>query len=304
MGERALAQILAGVTTRRYEGSLEAMPEQFEVTSTSKSSVSRRFIAATKQKAKAFIGRNLDDDYRVIMLDGLHAGDHVIITAMGITGDGRKHILGCTEGSTENSAACRRLLSNLVERGLKVEVGRVFVIDGAKALRSAVKSIFGGFAHIQRCQVHKEANVLEHLPEEKRTWTKTRFRAAVRNRDIAKGKRALRKLATDLEEKHPSAANSICEGFDELFTVGGFGADGWLFDTLRSTNPLENANGTVRKVGRNVKRWRSGSMVLRWAVTGFIEAEAHFRRIKGFRHLPAFIAQIDKRHSPATEEVA
>lgn len=304
LSERVLVQILNGVTTRRYEATLEKMPTGVEVQGVSKSSVSRRFVQATKKQVDDFLRRDVEEDFRMIMLDGVHVGDHVVLTALGITSDGRKRILGCHIGSTENRAACHRLLTELIDRGLEVEVVRLFVIDGSKALRSAIKGIFGDFALIQRCQEHKKRNVLDHLPERDRAWAKTRFETAARHIDPAKGRRMLKKMAADLQQKHPGAARSITEGLDELFTAADLGATGWLFDTLRTTNPIENAFSVGRQVSKNVKRWRSGSMALRWTVSGLIQAEEQFRRIKGFGHLTPFLSSLDRRHPNPAIEVA
>lgn len=296
LGERALEQMLLGVTTRKYGRSLERMPASIEVSSTSKSSVSRRFVALTKRKMVEFLGRSLaEEDYVVVMIDGMTFGDHVVVTAMGITWDGRKHILGCREGSTENGTVCRALLADLVERGLTVDRPRLFVIDGAKALRSAIRSVFGASALIQRCQIHKVNNVLGELPERKHEWVRKTMGKAF---DAATSKQAqaiLKRLASTLEEQHPSAAGSLREGLEELFTVNDLGATGWLWRTLRSTNTLESANEKVRRLTRNVKRYRSGSMALRWAVTGYMAAESAFRRIKGHQDLPGIVSRIEQR---------
>lgn len=247
------------------------------------------------------LGRSLtEEDYVVVMIDGVTFGDHVVVTAMGITWDGRKHILGSREGSTENGTVCRALLADLVERGLAVERPRLFVIDGAKALRSAIRSIFGASALIQRCQIHKVRNVLGHLPEHKHAWVQKTMRKAF---DAATSKQAqgiLKRLALTLEEQHPSAAGSLREGLEELFTVNDLGATGWLWRTLRSTNTLESANEKVRRLTRNVKRYRSGSMALRWAVTGYMSAESTFRRIKGHKELPHLVSRIERRSRELT----
>ena len=296
LGERALEQMLLGVTTRKYGRSLERMPASIEVSSTSKSSVSRRFVALTKKKMMEFLGRSLaEEDYVVVMVDGMHFGDHVVVTAMGITWDGRKHILGCREGSTENSTVCRALLANLVERGLAVDRPRLFVIDGAKALRTAIRSIFGESALIQRCQIHKVNNVLGHLPEHKHAWFRRAMGKAFDAPTSKQAQAILKRLASTMEEQHPSAAGSLREGLEELFTVNDLGATGWLWKTLRSTNTLECGNEKVRRLTRNVKRYRSGSMALRWAVTGYMAAESTFRRIKGQKDLPQLVSRIEQR---------
>ena len=176
-----------------------------------------------------------------------------------------------------------------MDRGLRVDVHRLFVIDGSKALRKAIKGIFTKWAHIQRCQVHKMRNVLDHLPEAKRPWVKKKLQEAWALDDPEKAKRALERLARMLDQQPPSAAASIVEGLDETLTVIHLGVRGPLRRVIRSTNPIENLQGSIKYVSKNVRRWRSGSMALRWTVTALMEAEPRFRRVRGFRSLPALI---------------
>ncbi len=184
-------------------------------------------------------------------------------------------------------------MEDLIRRGLPVERARLFVIDGAKGLRKAVQRVFGSWALVQRCQVHKLRNVLEHLPSGKRTWVRAAIRRAWAESSAPAAKAKLRELATQLENDHPGAAASLREGLDETVTVLRLGVSGWLLKTLSSTNPIENVQGTLAKVSRNVKRWRAGAMALRWGVTGLLVAEAKFRRIKGYLGLPQLLAALD-----------
>ncbi len=309
LSRRVLEQMILGVSTRHYPRSLESMEGVVSVTATGSSSVSRRFVARTQRQLETFMSRSLEDeDFPILLLDGTGFGEHTLVVAMGIDPTGRKHVLGVVEGSTENEAVCRRLLSNLVDRGLPVERARLVVIDGGKGLRKAVRNVFGNWALVQRCQFHKIRNVVEHLPQGKRAWAKAAMRKAY-DSEPAQAKRRLLELARNLEA-HDGAAASIREGLEETLTLLSLGITGALARTLSTTNPIENLQGTLKRVSRNVTRWRSGGMALRWAVTGLLEAQKSFRRLKGYRELPALLRALDARigshenHRTVVEDVA
>lgn len=294
--ERAIEQMLVGVSTRKYERSLEPLPEGLESQGTSRSSVSRRFVARTSAQVEGFLGRSLGDvDFPVVMIDGTGFGDHLMLVAMGIDSKGEKHVLGVREGTTESEGVCRSLLQDLIERGLEVERARLFVIDGGKGIRKAIREVFGVWALVQRCQEHKRRNVLDHLPKSKRARVSKAMRDAWKSESEAEARRLLRQLGRDLEPAHPGAAASLREGLDETLTVLSLGVKGALARTLVSTNPIENLQGLLKQVVRNVKRWRGGSMALRWAVTGLMEAEKRFRRVKGYREMPQLLAVLSSK---------
>lgn len=280
--DRAVEQMLVGVTTRKYHRSLEALPPELAERGVSKSAVSRRFVAATAEQMQAWLRRELSAVKLVaLMIDALVIEEHSILIALGIDEKGQKHVLGAHEGATENSTACKALLAELRERKLDLERPLLVVIDGSKALRKAVKDVFGDRAVIQRCQVHKTRNVTEHLPERERARVASRIRDAYRCGDAERAKRLLTGLARQLEADHPGAASSLREGLDETLTVMRLGLEGALLRTLSSTNSIENLNGMLRVRLRNVKRWRGGKMVLRWVVAGLEDAKKSFRRIRG-----------------------
>jgi transposase-like protein len=293
--ERAIEQILAGVSTRKYGRSLEALPEKLEAGMTSSSSVSRRFIAATQQRVEAFLSRPLDGlDLPVILLDGTgFGGEHVLVTALGIDSSGHKHVLGVIEGTTESEEVCRSLLRNLIDRGLKVERARLFVIDGGKGLRKAIRETFGAWALVHRCHVHKLRNVAEHLPKHRRAWVRAAIRKAWAAATVKEARQKLTQLAAQLDHDHPGAAGSIREGLEETLTLILLGVSGALYRTLCSTNPIENLIGSLKVVARNVKRWRGGTMAVRWAVTGLVEAGKRFRRIRGHREMLQLVSALD-----------
>ena len=256
--------------------------------------MSRQFVARTRRQVEEFLWRPLGElDLRVVFMDGTRLGEHVLLTALGIDSGGHKHVLGVVEGSSESEAVCRALLGNLVERGLGVERVRLFVIDGGKGLRKAIREVFGAWALIQRCQIHKVRNVLEHLPKGKGAWVRAAMHRAWAAGSAEGARRKLRELASQLQEHHPGATSSLLEGLEETLTILRLGVGALLAQTLRSTNPVENLQESLKRVARNVKRWRGGSMALRWAASGLMEASKGFRRVKGYREIPLLIAALD-----------
>ena len=302
-----LERMLAGVSTRRYRRTQEPVGSGVEraARSTSKSSVSRTFIERTRGALSELMSRRLDDvRLAVMMLDGLELQGRTNVVALGITTEGVKIPLGLWEGSTENATVATALLSDLVERGLDPAQGILFVIDGAKALRKAIRNVFGQ-APVQRCVRHKERNVIDHLPERERPSVKQRLRRAWALDDHARALDQLRQLAGELERTYPGAAGSLREGLEETLTLSRLGVTGSLKRTLESTNPCESMLEIVRRTQRNVKRWSSGEMALRWTAAGMLEAERQFRKIIGYRDLATLVFAIERdhdrrRHSDAT----
>ncbi len=305
-----MKQLLIGVSTRRYQASLETeVIEKVDLNSraTSKSAVSRRFVALTEERLVQWMNRALGDlEIVVIFIDGTEFGEHTIVTAMGIDQEGKKHILGAWEGATENAQVAGTLVSDLVERGLKVdEESTLFVIDGSKALYKAVKQTFGQGVRVQRCQRHKIENVKGHLPKELHASIEITMRQAYQSDNIDTARRILTNLASRLEIDHPGAASSLHEGLKETLTVIDLGLPKILRQSLQTTNVIESALSVVEDVSKNVKRWRSGKMVLRWTVTGLIEAEKRFKRIRGYKELPILIQNLKRaKLSSSIEEVA
>jgi putative transposase len=294
--ERAMEQMLVGVSTRKYARSLEPLVRSVEESGISKSAVSRHFVARTEAQLEVTLGESLKDrEWVALMVDGLHFHDHLILILLGIDGSGQKHLLGFREGTTENETICRELLADAVARGVPADRSLLIVIDGGKGLRSAITNVFGQHALVQRCRVHKKRNVLEHLPEGARRQVRAAMNEAYKAKDYETGLRLLQNLARTLEKKHPSAAASLREGMEETLTVTKLGLTGALCKTLETTNPIENLNGGVRRVGGRVKRCRDGRMALRWVVTAALEAARTFRRLKGHRDLPKLVAALRAR---------
>ena len=294
LDEHVVRQVLGGVSSHGYAEALEPVDQVFESRATSQSEVSRRFVAKTKHEVAKFLGRSLaDQDFPVVMLDGTHFGDHLLVVALGIDGTGRKQVLGVVDGTTESEVCCQSLLRDLIERGLVVERARLFVIDGGKGLRRAVRTVFGNWALIQRCRIHKLRNVLEHLPQHRRAWFSAAIKKAWSLTNVAVAEKQLRQLAAQMESISPTASSSMLEGLAETLTITEFAIGEALRKTIGSTNPIENLQGQLQRLARNVKRWRGGQMALRWGATGIQLAERRFRRIKGYRDMPALIRAID-----------
>jgi transposase-like protein len=291
-----LERMLAGVSTRRYPRTQEAVGEDVETRSrsTSKSAVSRSFVERTRESLARLMSRDLADmRLAVMMVDGIELKGRTNIVALGITTQGVKVPLGLWEGSTENATVATALLSDLVERGLDPEQGILFVLDGGKALRKAVRSVFGAVP-VQRCIRHKERNVMGHLAERDRPQVKARLRRAWAETDHDRALQQLEALAGELDRTHPGAAGSLREGMQETLTVTRLGIRGKLKRTLESTNACESMIEIVRRTQRNVKHWSSGEMGLRWTAAGMLEAEQQFRKVIGHTDLAKLAVAIER----------
>jgi putative transposase len=298
LGRWAMNLMLINVSTRKLkravrlpEGDLPAIAGD----GTSKSAASRRFVALSAERMAEWMASNLSKlDLLVIQIDGLYIGtDLVLVAALGIAADGAKYPLGLIEGATENAAVVQALIDNLIERGLDPEVCRLFIVDGAKALTKAIRATFGRHTPIQRCQIHKARNVIERLPKPLHACVPKAMRQAWELEDVDKAERLLRNLARRLEPEARGVAASILEGLDEMLTVNRLGLPAQLRRSLACTNSIENMMGTVRRVCRNVKRWRNAAMALRWTAAGMLEAAKGFRRLKAYKALPVLRAALD-----------
>jgi transposase-like protein len=296
LNRRVVEQMLVGVATRQYARSLEPLGPGMESRGTSKSAVSRRFVAKTTAQLAAWQSAPLDAlDLVALLVDGVHLGDHCLIVALGIAADGQKHALGLWDGSTENATVCQGLLANLQSRGLRTDRSLLVILDGSKALRKAVRATFGDAALVQRCQVHKTRNILEYLSDRQRPWAQAILRRAYQSGDVKTAQRLLLDLARRLEMEYPSAAESVREGLDETLTVLTLNLSARLRRSLATTNAAESLLSRTRHVKRNVKRWRGGLMMLRWVAAGVLEAVKGFRRLKGYADMPMLVAALRAR---------
>ena len=308
LDRHAMNAVACGISGRKYARSLEPLPEEVDERSTSKSSVSRRYVAMTTKQMTKWLTLPLGDrHFPIVMIDGINLGDHTVLMALGIDSEGKKQVLGLREGDTENSRVAKALLRDLVDRGLDPERARLFVIDGAKALTSAIVKVFGSLGAIHRCQIHKERNILGHLPDHMHQNVKSVLREAWGLSDADVAKRRLERLSSSLETDHPGAAASVREGLDETLTLQRLGITGTLYKKLRSTNAIENLNSGIATYSKNVKRWQGGSMVVRWVSAAIVEAEKKFRRVQGWHHIEKLVAaleELEAKDEAAAERVA
>lgn len=282
LGSRILSILMKGVSTRNYKTILPAMAETVGV---SKSQISREFAAASEQQLKTLCQRRFDElDILIVYLDGIQFGDCHVIVAIGVDSGGFKHVLGLREGSSENSRVATDLLNDLVERGVKLDRRRLFVIDGSKALRCAIDAVYGSGNAVQRCRNHKIRNVLGYLPEDQKDQAKAAMQAAF-SLEADKGIKKLEQLAKWLEQEYPSAASSLLEGLDEMFTINRLGLPRALRRCLGSTNLIESPNSGIRSRTRRVKHWRDHGMVVRWVAASLLDMEERFKKIMGYQQL-------------------
>jgi putative transposase len=301
LGARMLDILMRGVSTRQYRG---VIPEMADTVGVSKSSVSRQTMEASEAEVEVLLGRRFDELKLVIIyVDGMAFGDHVMIGAVGVDAEGHKHVLAIREGATENATVVKELLVDLVERGVNPDQKRLFVIDGSKALRTAINSVFGAQHPVQRCRAHKLRNVMDHLPEDQKDQVKSAMRAAWRL-DAKGGMARLKKLAEWLEREYPSAAASLTEGLEDCFTINLLDVPVSLHRCLATTNIIESPHAGVRMRTRRVCRWRDGGMVKRWMAAALLATEKNFRKIMGFRDLWALDAILNGSKSVTRREVA
>ena len=307
LGRWAMNLMLINVSTRRF-GRAVRLPEGDIPTTpgagVSKSAVSRRFVALSAERMVEWMATDLSKlDLLAIQIDGMHiSGELTLLAAVGIDGEGTKHPLGLLEGATENAAVVQALLDNLIERGLNPKVCRLFIVDGSKALIKAIRQTFGRHTPVQRCQIHKARNIVERLPKHLHATVHVALRQAWELDDAGKAEKLIRNLARRLERVAPGVSASILEGLDEMLTVIRLGLPPSLRRSLACTNIIENMMGTIRRVCRNVKRWRDASMALRWTAAAMQEAAKGFRRLKACKQLPllrAALAVHQAKHADA-----
>ena len=294
--ERVLNQILVGVSTRNYESSLDKPAAKLKSRGTSKSAASRHLVSQTTQKLEEYLSRRLESfELAALMMDGLEVAGQTVVVTLGITIDGTKVPLGIWLGSTENSRVCTAMLQDLLERpfypsGLRVDESILCVVDGGKGIRKALVDVLGDLAVIQRCQIHKLRNLRSYLPKSRHAYVLQTMKEAYKSKSADKARKKLRALVSWLERNgYDEAAGSLREGMEETLTVVKLALPESLRKSLATTNSIENLNGTIRRVSRNVKRWKSPSMIRRWTALGVVTAEKKFRRIKGYRHMGALV---------------
>src|ERR1700752_5067572 len=297
--ETVWAKLMLGLSTRKYG---QAVREFSEAYGLEKSAISEHFIEASREKLTAMMERRLDKTRLcALLIDATPFEGQQMVAALGIDEYGRKTILGIRQGATENATVVGELLADLVDRGLDFTEPRLYILDGGKALSAAVKKHAGESAAIQRCQVHKRRNVLDHLTDEQKPAAAKKLNAAYALEDYAAAKHALDTLHRELMDLNPSAARSLGEGMEETLTVHRLRMPPQLRKTLASTNVIESAFSVVERVCANVKRWHGGDQRERWVGSGLLVAEKQFRRVQGHKHIPALIRELEALAPPSPE---
>ena len=300
-GEKMLETLLRGVSTREYE---EVIPEMAETVGVSRSSVSREASQAAEAEIQKLLERDWTEvELLVIYLDGMQLGSHHVLSAVGVDAEGHKHVLGMVEGASENQAAAQALLVHLREHGVDTGKRYLFVIDGGKALRAAIRDVFGSQQPVQRCRAHKLRNVVEQLPRDQHAQVKAVMRAAYRL-DAATGMAKLRQLAEWLRRDWEGAASSLLEGLEETFTINTLDVPPSLHRCLATTNIIESPQSGLRRRTRNVTRWRNAAMAKRWAAAALLMTERKFRKIMGHRDVWALAAILGRSTPTSREKVA
>lgn len=295
MRESVLKNMVLGISSRNYEEAVSGFLKGYGV---KKSSVSRHFVKATAEQMREFLERDLSGlDLVAIFIDGIDFKGHLLVVAMGLARDGRKHVLGLWQGATENVRVCKGLIEDMARRGLDTGKDYLFVLDGSKALRSAVARTFGAQAPVQRCQAHKRRNVRDLLPKEQQNAIDARIAAAYNMTDYGDAKKSLDLTVRYLEKINPSAAASLREGLEETLTVHKLGITGLLRKTLSTTNPIESCFSIARTITGRVKNWQDGNMAQRWAAAALLRAEKKFKRVKGYKDLPKLAATLQQKKS-------
>lgn len=291
LNETVWEKLMLGLSTRKYG---EAVRQFTEAYGLEKSAVSERFIEASRAKLKEMMERPLGKKkFCALMIDATPFEGQQMVAALGIACDGSKTILGIRQGATENATVVGELLSDLIERGFDFSEARLYVLDGGKALHAAVRRHAGDAAPIQRCQVHKRRNVLDHLADDQKDGIAAKLNAAYAYEEYEPAKQALDALHRELMHLNPSAARSLAEGMDETLTVHRLHMHSQLRKTLSNTNVIESAFAIVERVCANVKRWHGGDQRERWVGSGLLVAEKQFRRVKGYKHIQQLMRALE-----------
>ena len=300
LSQYMLGALMRGISTREYH---QVLPKMAETLGVSRSAVSRQAMEASIEQLKQLQERRWDQvEILVIYIDGQRFAQHHILSAVGVDIEGHKHVLGIGSGATENAAAVKQLLTGLRERGLPTDRKYLFIIDGAKALRTAIEEVFGADQQVQRCRNHKIENVMNELPKEQQDQTRKLMRAAFRLSTVEEGEKRLEQIARQLEHDYSSAARSLREGMKEMFTLQRLKIPASLHKCLATTNLIESPHSGIRKRTRNVCRWRDVDMVERWAASAWLLTEKNFRRIDGHKELWTLAALLGREISSSKNQ--
>ncbi len=299
--EELLAQVLRGMSARRYQETVTEAGKAFGV---SASSVSRHLVEATSKQLAEFKERRLDDFQLFAMfLDTVHRGGQAFVVALGIDVEGVKIPLGFWEGATENHELCEELLQDLERRGLKLTKRMLWVTDGGGGIIKALRDRYGRKLIHQRCSLHKDRNIQRHLPKRYRKEAHRLFQTALEQNSYKDAKKMLKDFESWLREINESAADSLLEALEEILTLHRLKVPALLRKTLHSTNPIESMFSMVRDCEGNIKRYRTSKMRQRWLGAVLVHCERRFKRVKGYASIKAVVAAIDASHEEKAEEV-
>jgi putative transposase len=291
MEESVWHKMMHGLTTRRYSEVVKELEQAYGI---EKSTISEHFIEASRQRLNQLLERPLGEHQLcAMMIDGTCFAKQQVIVALGITIHGQKVVLGLRQGATENATVVKQLLNDLRDRGVDFELARLYILDGGKALHAAVRHAAGKAALVQRCQVHKIRNVIDHLTEEYQSHVRQKMHAAYGMLEYCDAKRALDRLLRELMDLNPSAARSLEEGCDETLTVHRLRMPEKLRTNFSSTNLIESTFSVVETVCRNVKRWQGGDQYLRWVASGLLWAESRWNRLHSYREIPILVQELN-----------
>jgi transposase-like protein len=291
MEESVWHKMMHGITTRRYSAVIQELEEAYGI---QKSTISEHFIEVSRQRLDQLLKRPLGEHpFCAMMIDGTYFDGQQLITVLGITIHGQKRVLGLRQGATENSTVVKQLLEDLGERGMDFEVPRLYILDGGKGLSAAVRRVAGKAAILQRCQIHKLRNVVEHLPEEHQSHVRQKMQSAYGMREYSDARRALAALLRELMDLNPSAARSLEEGMEDTLAMHRLRVPPQLRTSLSNTNAIESAFSIVEMVCRNVKRWYGGDQYLRWVASGLLWAESRWNRVHGYREMPLVVKELE-----------
>lgn len=287
-------KIMLGLTMRSYKEVVQQFTDAYGL---EKSTTCEHFVQASREKLKQLMERSLTGiAITVMMIDGTIFKGQNLVVAVGIDPSGRKLVLGLRQGATENAAVVGELLGELSERGIDFTVPRLYIVDGGKAIRAAIRNYAGDAAFVQRCQVHKIRNVVEHLPEAERPALKYRMRAAYGAVEAADARRLLYKLHDELLQTNPSAAASLAEGLEDCLTLAELRLTPKLRQALSSTNCIESGFSIVEHICQQVKRWQGSDHRLRWVGSALLFAESRWNRIHGYRHMPVLVTALNSAY--------
>lgn len=294
LGDTVWQKIMLGLTMRSYKEVVQQFAEAYGL---EKSTTCEHFVQTSREKLKQLMERSLEGiSIAVMMIDGTIFKGQNLVVAIGIDPSGRKLVLGLRQGATENATVVGALLGELNERGVDFSSPRLYIVDGSKAIQRAIRNYAGDAAFVQRCQVHKIRNVVEHVPDSQRHALKYRMRVAYAAAEASDGRRLLYQLHDELLQSNPSAAASLAEGLEECLTVAELRLTPKLREALSSTNCIESGFSIVDRICQQVKRWQGSDHRLRWVGSALLFAESRWNRIHGYRHMPVLLNALAAAH--------